>query len=80
MYWWLVVSWQGKGTEDISYYPNTRLTYLDIPNIHAVRESYEGLKSVCLSSTSDKWLSALENTQWISYISLILKVDDVMMM
>ncbi|CAI8000495.1 Myotubularin-related protein 1 [Geodia barretti] len=63
----------GKGTEDITNYPNTRLTYLDIPNIHAVRESFESLKTLCLSSTSDKWFSALENTQWLNYISLILK-------
>jgi hypothetical protein len=64
----------GKGTEDITNYPNTKLTYLDIPNIHAVRESFESLKTLCLSSTSDKWFSALESTQWLNYISLILKV------
>ena len=68
---------QGKGTEDIGNYANTRLTYLDIPNIHSVRESFESLKTVCLSSTSAKWLSALENTQWLTYISLILKVSGV---
>lgn len=48
--------------------------YLDIPNIHAVRESYEALKALVFSSSSNKWLSNLENTQWLAYISLILKV------
>ena len=39
-----------------------------------MRDSYEALRSLCLSPASVKWLSALENTQWINYISLILKV------
>ena len=65
---------QGKGTEIITHYPRAKLAYLDIPNIHAVRESYDALKSLCLSSTSGKWLSSLEGTQWINYISLLIKV------
>ena len=68
---------QGKGTEDISHYARARLTHLDIPNIHAVRESYEALRSVCLSTVSGKWHSALESTQWLNYISVILKVRRV---
>ena len=65
---------QGKGTEDVSHYARTRLTHLDIPNIHAVRESYEALRAICLSTISSKWHSALESTQWLNYISVILKV------
>ena len=68
---------QGKGTEDISHYARARLTHLDIPNIHAVRESYEALRSVCLSTVSGKWHSALESTQWLNYVSVILKVRTV---
>ena len=48
--------------------------YLDIPNIHTVRDSYDGVKALALSTNSSKWLSTLENTQWLEYISLILRV------
>ena len=65
---------QGKGKENVTHYPRARYTYLDIPNIHAVRESYENLRSLCLSSESNKWYSSLENTQWLSNLSLIIKV------
>jgi len=30
----------GKGTENMSYYKNCRIEFLDIENIHKVRESY----------------------------------------
>ena len=69
------LSTQGKGTEIITGYPRAKLQYLAIPNIHAVRESYDSLRSLCLSMTSSKWHSSLENTQWLNYLSLILKVS-----
>ena len=50
--------------------------YLDIPNIHSVRESYEAVRTLCLSNESTKWYSALENTQWLSNLSLIIKVRE----
>jgi myotubularin-related protein 1/2 len=31
----------GKGTENLSYYKNCELVFLDIENIHKVRESYK---------------------------------------
>ncbi|KAL5475348.1 hypothetical protein EMCRGX_G025149 [Ephydatia muelleri] len=63
----------GKGTEDVSRYAHTTLTYLDIPNIHVMRESYDALRQVCLSHSSLKWHSAIESTQWLNHLSLLLK-------
>lgn len=63
----------GKGTEIITHYPRARLAFLDIPNIHAVRESYDALRTLCLSTTNSKWFSSLESTQWLSYVSIIVK-------
>ncbi len=31
----------GKGTENISFYKNCELFFLDIDNIHKVRDSYK---------------------------------------
>lgn len=67
---------QGKGTEDtINRYQGCQLLFLDIPNIHAVRDSLYRLQGVCESSAQKKWLSHLESTQWLAYITSILKVN-----
>ena len=66
---------QGKGTEDtVNRYQGCQLLFFDIPNIHAVRDSLYRLQGVCESSAQKKWLSHLESTQWLAYITCILKV------
>lgn len=65
---------KGKGTEDtINRYQGCQLLFLDISNIHAVRDSLYRLQGVCESSAQKKWLSHLESTQWLAYIHSILK-------
>lgn len=65
---------KGKGTEDTTNrYQGCQLLFLDIPNIHAVRDSLYRLQGVCESSAQKKWLSHLESTQWLAYITSILK-------
>ena len=51
------------------------MLFLDIPNIHAVRDSLYRLQGVCESSAQKKWLSHLESTQWLAYVTSILKVN-----
>lgn len=65
---------KGKGTENPQNYKRCRLVYLDIPNIHAVRDSVDRLHDACLSPENNRWLSLVESTSWLNYISLILKV------
>ncbi|KAK2565460.1 Myotubularin-related protein 2 [Acropora cervicornis] len=65
---------KGKGTEDtVNRYQGCQLLFLDIPNIHAVRDSLYRLQGVCESSAQKKWLSHLESSQWLAYITSILK-------
>eukprot|EP00002_Diphylleia_rotans_P025485 TRINITY_DN503_c0_g2_i1.p1 TRINITY_DN503_c0_g2~~TRINITY_DN503_c0_g2_i1.p1 ORF type:complete len:707 (+),score=91.23 TRINITY_DN503_c0_g2_i1:49-2169(+) len=40
---------KGAGVENMSNYPNTVLTFMNIENIHVVRESYVKLRQACLS-------------------------------
>ncbi|XP_028414380.1 uncharacterized protein LOC114537531 [Dendronephthya gigantea] len=63
---------KGKGTEDIDRYPGCKLTFLNIPNIHAVRDSLDKLQTACQTSEK-KWFSQLEASGWMAYISLILQ-------
>lgn len=65
---------KGKGTEDIvNRYQGMRLLFLDIANIHAMRESIDKLQVICESVQEQKWLSQLESTQWLSHIRSVLK-------
>jgi len=64
----------GYGYENTSNYSNTTLQFCNIQNIHAVRDSYEKLCSVCNSkSTADvQWNYLVEDTRWLSHIRSIL--------
>jgi len=65
----------GYGYENISNYPYASISFWGISNIHSVRDSYYKLNQLCManSSTNDiHWLSALEDTKWLSYIRYIL--------
>jgi myotubularin-related protein 1/2 len=64
----------GYGYENTAYYPGTTLQFCNIGNIHAVRDSYQKLSNLCLSTTvSDtQWMSLVEDTKWLSHLRLIL--------
>ena len=48
------VNWlKGKGTENIKYYLNCKLFYLDIQNIHKARDALKKMKELCLDNSKD---------------------------
>lgn len=54
---------------------NTTLEFLGIDNIHAIRNSFQRLRSVISSrSTSESmmWLKHIEDTNWLYYIRMVL--------
>ncbi|VDD87098.1 unnamed protein product [Enterobius vermicularis] len=62
---------KGGGFEDS--YDNCRLFFLDIQNIHVVRESLRKLKDASFPRVDEKnWLRALEESKWLSHIQTIL--------
>lgn len=64
---------RGGGYESEDFYQNAEVVYLDIPNIHIVRESWKKLKDLCYPGTNEqKWHSNLEATQWLDHIRAIL--------
>jgi len=64
----------GYGYENTSNYAGSTLQFCNIGNIHAVRDSYQKMSSLCLNpSTSDvQWNALVEDTKWLSHIRLIL--------
>lgn len=64
---------RGGGYENEDFYQNAEVIYLDIPNIHAVRESWRKLKDLCYPGLNEqKWHSNLEATQWLDHVRAIL--------
>nr|XP_018899140.1 PREDICTED: myotubularin-related protein 2 [Bemisia tabaci] len=64
---------KGGGYEPEDTYQNAELIFLDIHNIHAMRESLRKLKELCFPNIDEsKWLSGIESTYWLKYIKCIL--------
>ena len=64
----------GYGYENTANYFNTTITFHGIGNIHAVRDSYNKLSSLCTNpSVNDLvWSQLVEETKWLQWIKLIL--------
>ncbi|XP_053313863.1 myotubularin-related protein 2 [Spea bombifrons] len=61
------------GFESEDAYQNAELVFLDIHNIHVMRESLRKLKEIAYPSIQESnWLSNLESTHWLEHIKLIL--------
>jgi myotubularin-related protein 1/2 len=67
----------GAGYEDNNRYKQVKIHFLQIPNIHVMRESVRKLLELCLlinynKSVSSTFLSNLDSSHWLEYICLIL--------
>ncbi|MEE6496828.1 hypothetical protein FKM82_002497 [Ascaphus truei] len=63
----------GGGYESEDAYPNAELVFLDIHNIHVMRESLKKLKDIVYPNVEEShWLSSLESTHWLEHIKLVL--------
>ena len=67
----------GYGYENTSNYSNTTIQFCNIGNIHAVRDSYQRLCTLCTSgATVDvNWNPLVEDTKWLSHIRSILSAS-----
>ncbi|XP_062844518.1 myotubularin-related protein 2 isoform X2 [Trichomycterus rosablanca] len=64
---------KGGGCESEDAYQNAELVFLDIHNIHVMRESLRKLKEVVYPHINEShWFSNLEATHWLEHIKLIL--------
>lgn len=62
---------KGGGFESEDAYQNAELVFLDIHNIHVMRESLRKLKDVVYPNIEDShWLSNLESTHWLEHIKV----------
>lgn len=61
----------GGGYEGEDTYQNAELVFLDIHNIHVMRESLKKLKDIVYPNVEEShWLSSLESTHWLEHIKV----------
>ncbi|MXQ98633.1 hypothetical protein E5288_WYG002659 [Bos mutus] len=59
----------GGGYESDDVYHNAELFFLDIHNIHVMRESLKKVKDIVYPNVEEShWLSSLESTHWLEHI------------
>ncbi|XP_025061126.1 myotubularin-related protein 1 isoform X2 [Alligator sinensis] len=64
---------KGGGYENESSYPNVELFFLEIHNIHVMRESLRKLKEIVYPTIDEaRWLSNIDSTHWLDYIRMLL--------
>lgn len=64
---------RGGGYESEDAYQHAELVFLDIHNIHVMRESLRKLKELCFPNIDEaRWFSGLESTYWLKHIKCIL--------
>lgn len=64
---------RGGGHESEDAYQNAELVFLDIHNIHVMRESLRKLKELCFPNIDEaRWFSGIESTVWLKHIKYIL--------
>lgn len=52
-------------------YQNAELIFLDIQNIHVMRESQKKLKDIVYPNVEEShWLSSLESTHWLEHVKV----------
>ncbi len=70
----------GAGYESSANYPSCRIDFYNIPNIHAVRDSFKSLLSIVLNPTANPssditFTKQVDDTNWITNLRLILKAS-----
>ncbi|XP_059047434.1 myotubularin-related protein 2 [Achroia grisella] len=64
---------KGGGYESEDAYQNAELVFLDIHNIHVMRESLRKLKELCFPQIDQtRWFSGIEASCWLKHIKCIL--------
>uniref|UniRef100_M4BH33 Myotubularin phosphatase domain-containing protein n=1 Tax=Hyaloperonospora arabidopsidis (strain Emoy2) TaxID=559515 RepID=M4BH33_HYAAE len=66
---------KGYGVESSVNYKSSSVSFMEIPNIHSMRESMKKLRALCSSPSCDnmRWLGSIEDTKWLVYIRQLLK-------
>ncbi|KAL7721087.1 Myotubularin phosphatase domain-containing protein [Entamoeba marina] len=65
------MAFKKAGFESANDYTFTNINFLNIPNIHCVRDSYNQVYELCMSNR--QFMPGLYQTKWLDYIQIIIK-------
>ncbi|PVD33089.1 hypothetical protein C0Q70_08538, partial [Pomacea canaliculata] len=61
--------------EKRDYYTNCDIQFMNLPNIHTIRKSFQSLRILCSTYPDHaNWLSGLEACKWLQYVGAIIRV------
>jgi myotubularin-related protein 1/2 len=63
---------RGAGVECAENYQNSKICFMNIDNIHTMRDSLRMLSEVVKSRADYRWLSSLDSTRWLEHLRLVL--------
>ncbi|UYV64126.1 MTMR2 [Cordylochernes scorpioides] len=65
---------KGGGYENEDSYAHAELMFLEIHNIHVMRESLRKLREICYPGLEDsaRWWAGLENSHWLEHVRCVL--------
>ena len=69
---------RGGGVECPEYYPNAEIAFMNLANIHTIRQSHQRLRILLHSqpeTTSATWFSQLDTTKWLHHVSGLIKAS-----
>ena len=69
---------RGGGVECPEYYPNAEITFMNLANIHTIRQSHQKLRvllHLTPETTSATWFSQLDATKWLHHLSGLIKAS-----
>ena len=69
---------RGGGVECPEYYPNAEIAFMNLANIHTIRQSHQRLRILLHSqpeTTSTTWFSQLDTTKWLHHVSGLIKAS-----
>jgi len=69
---------KGAGYENTEVYEQTEILFMNIPNIHVIRESHRKLRDCCFPKIEEggNWYSKVEDSRWLEYIKLLLQTTN----
>jgi hypothetical protein len=71
----------GYGVESVTNYPGAKISFMDMENIHSIRDSYNKLEKACLfynnslhlnNNKEITWGATVEGTKWLQHMRLFL--------
>ena len=67
----------GGGFESTAYYPNSKIMFMNVENIHVMRDSFRKVFALYRSATktnddATSWFSSLESTRWLEHVKALL--------